>query len=64
MLACGLALLKEFLRFAADRCGWLTADAAQQFLIVYWRLVPPESAPVNGTDAADRQLTAAAGMTR
>lgn len=51
VLACGLALLKEFLRFAADRCGWLTADEAQRFLLDYWRLVLPESAPVNGIDA-------------
>ena len=47
LYACRLALLKSFLNFAVNKRGWLTDNEAQQFLLNYWRLVLPESAPVN-----------------
>ena len=48
LLACCLALFKAFLSFAVEKRGWLTMAEAQQFLLDYWCLVLPESAPATG----------------
>lgn len=48
-LALAISLLKQLLQFfIEEKRGWLSANEAQQFLLDYWRLVLPESAPVNG----------------
>lgn len=51
ILALAMSLLKQFLRFSMEeKRGWLTADETQQFLLDYWRLVLPESAPVSSVE--------------
>lgn len=48
-LALAMSLLKQLLQFfIGEKRGWLTVDEAQQFLLDYWRLVLPESAPATG----------------
>ena len=50
-LALAISLFKRLLQFfIGDKRGWLTADEAQQFLLDYWHLVLPESAPLNSVE--------------
>lgn len=44
-LCAGLALFQQYLYFASEKAGWITEDEAHDFLLQYWRLVLPESAP-------------------
>lgn len=44
-LSMALAVFECYLRFASVKKHWISTDAAEQFLLEYWRLVLPESAP-------------------
>lgn len=44
-LCAGLALFQQYLYFASEKADWITPDEARDFLIQYWQLVLPESAP-------------------
>lgn len=51
-LCAGLALFQQFLYFASEKADWITSDEAQNFLLQYWQLVLPESAPhTDGSEA-------------
>lgn len=44
-LCAALALFQQFLFFASERNDWLTQEEAKEFMLRYWRLALPESAP-------------------
>lgn len=56
-LCAALSLLQQFLYFASELAEWITPDEANDFLLQYWRLVLPESAPCeNNGEAASANL--------
>lgn len=43
----GLAIFKLLLQYASDKKGWITNEAANDYLLRMWQVILPESAPTS-----------------
>lgn len=57
-LCAGLSLFQQYLYFASEKKEWITTEEAHDFLLRYWRLVLPESAPSVEGNQQDGQCLA------
>lgn len=56
-LCAALAFFKQYLYFASEEVAWITEEQAHEYLLRYWSLVLPESAPLeDGTSKAPPEL--------
>ena len=51
-LCAALSFFQQFLYFASELAEWITPNEANDFLLQYWRLVLPESAPCENNEQA------------